>query len=89
MARQLEDLQKRIGHRFRDAALLDRALTHASYGADNNERLEFLGDGVLGCAIADELYARFPRLPEGKLTQLRAALVREEALARVARAQGL
>jgi ribonuclease-3 len=64
--------------------LLERALTHRSHGPDHNERLEFLGDGVLGCAVADELYARFPQLPEGKLTQLRASLVRRDSLARVA-----
>jgi len=74
-------LEKRIAHRFTAPRLLEQALTHRSHGADNNERLEFLGDGVLGCAVADELYARFPQLPEGKLTRLRASLVREEALA--------
>jgi len=74
-------LEKRIGHRFTAPRLLEQALTHRSHGLDNNERLEFLGDGVLGCAVADELYARFPQLPEGKLTRLRASLVREEALA--------
>jgi len=77
-------LEKRLGHRFNDARLLAQALTHRSHGADNNERLEFLGDGVLGCAVAEELYTRFPRLPEGKLTRLRASLVREDALAEVA-----
>src|SRR5688572_18972662 len=61
-----------IGHSFADGGLLQQALTHRSHGPEHNERLEFLGDGVLGCAIADELYARFPQLPEGKLTQLRA-----------------
>jgi ribonuclease-3 len=74
-------LERRLGHRFSAPRLLEQALTHRSHGPDNNERLEFLGDGVLGCAIADELYARFPRLPEGQLTRLRASLVREEALA--------
>jgi ribonuclease-3 len=78
-------LERRLGHRFSRAALLEQALTHRSHGPDNNERLEFLGDGVLGCAVADELYARFPRLSEGKLTRLRASLVREETLAEVAR----
>jgi len=78
-------LEKRLGHRFAAAELLQQALTHRSYGPQNNERLEFLGDGVLGCAVADELYARFPRLSEGKLTRLRASLVREETLAEVAR----
>ena len=77
-------LEKRLGHRFNDARLLEQALTHRSHGSDNNERLEFLGDGVLGCAVAEELYARFPHLPEGKLTRLRASLVREDALAEVA-----
>jgi ribonuclease-3 len=82
-------LEKRLGHRFASPQLLEQALTHRSRGADNNERLEFLGDGVLGCAVADELYARFPQLSEGKLTRLRASLVREEALAEVAKSLGI
>ena len=82
-------LEKRLGHRFASPRLLEQALTHRSRGADNNERLEFLGDGVLGCAVADELYARFPQLSEGKLTRLRASLVREEALAEVAQTLGM
>ena len=82
-------LERRLGHKFADPRLLEQALTHRSRGADNNERLEFLGDGVLGCAVADELYARFPQLSEGKLTRLRASLVREEALAEVGKAVGL
>ncbi len=82
-------LEGRLGHRFGDSALLEQALTHSSRGPENNERLEFLGDGVLGCAVAEVLYARFPRLPEGKLTRLRASLVREEALAEVAGELGL
>ena len=76
-------LEKRLGHRFADPRLLEQALTHRSRGPENNERLEFLGDGVLGCAMADELYARFPQLSEGKLTRLRASQLREEALAEV------
>lgn len=83
------DLERQLGHRFADPRLLEQALTHRSRGAENNERLEFLGDGVLGCAVADELYQRFPRLTEGKLTRLRASLVREEALVEVAEAIGL
>ena len=79
-----EALEKRLGHRFTDAGLLEQALTHRSYSAQNNERLEFLGDGVLGCAVAEALYRRFPQLPEGKLTQMRASLVRKEALAEIA-----
>ncbi|HEX6266680.1 MAG TPA: ribonuclease III [Burkholderiales bacterium] len=82
-------LEERLGHRFADLRLLERALTHRSRGADNNERLEFLGDGVLGCAVADELYARFPQLSEGKLTRLRASLVREETLAEVGKELGV
>jgi ribonuclease-3 len=82
-------LEERLGYRFSDPALLERALTHRSHGADHNERLEFLGDGVLGCVVADELYARYPDLAEGKLTRLRASLVREEALAEVAGLLGL
>lgn len=82
-------LETRIGHRFAGSELLQQALTHASFGADNNERLEFVGDGVLGCVVAEELYARFPQLPEGKLTRLRASLVRDETLAEVAREIGL
>ena len=82
-------LERRLGHHFANSALLEQALTHRSHGAQNNERLEFLGDGVLGCAVAEELYARFPQLPEGKLTRLRASVVREEALAEVAETFGL
>jgi ribonuclease-3 len=78
-------LQKRLGYRFRNSDLLERALTHRSFGSPNNERLEFLGDGVLGCVVAEALCARFPDLQEGRLTPLRAALVREECLAEVAR----
>lgn len=78
-------LEKRLGYRFSNPDLLEQALTHRSYGVQHNERLEFLGDGVLGCAVAEVLYTRFPQLPEGKLTRLRASLVREEALAEVAR----
>jgi len=80
------DLETRIGYRFRDGALLEQALTHRSYGSAHNERLEFLGDSVLGCVMAEALYARFPDLTEGQLTRMRAALVREEALCEAARA---
>jgi len=82
-------LAARLGHRFSAPALLEQALTHRSRGAPNNERLEFLGDGVLGCVVADELYARFPQLPEGKLTRMRAGLVREEALAEIGERLGV
>lgn len=82
-------LESRLGHRFRNAELLDQALTHRSYGSPHNERLEFLGDGVLGCVVAELLYGRFPSLSEGKLTSLRAGLVREETLFDLARRLGL
>jgi ribonuclease III len=86
---QREALERRLGHRFSSPALLEQALAHRSSGAQHNERLEFLGDGVLGCAIAEALYARFPALPEGKLTRLRAQLVRKETLSELGHALGL
>ncbi len=82
-------LEERLGHRFQCAGLLEQALTHRSSGSPHNERLEFLGDGVLDCVVAQELYARFPTLSEGDLSRLRASLVRKEALAAVAQRFGL
>ena len=82
-------LEERLGHRFLRAELLEQALTHRSFGSPHNERLEFLGDGVLGCVMAQELFARFPALSEGDLSRLRASLVRKESLAAVARELGL
>jgi ribonuclease III len=73
-------LQERLGHRFRDARLLVQALTHRSHSTPHNERLEFLGDGVLNCIVAAELYNRFANLREGELSRLRASLVREQRL---------
>ena len=84
MDTRLEALQRRIGHRFDDARLLSRALTHRSFGADHNERLEFLGDAVLSVVISSLLYERFEGSDEGDLTRVRAHLVREESLHRVA-----
>jgi ribonuclease-3 len=78
-------LESRLGYRFRDKALLEQALTHRSYGSPHNERLEFLGDGVLDCVVAEALYRRFPQQSEGKLTRLRADLVREESLGSLAK----
>jgi ribonuclease-3 len=78
-------LCRRLDYRFNDPALLARALTHRSKGGDHNERLEFLGDAVINLVIAAELYQRFPDLPEGDLTRLRASLVRKPALAALAR----
>ncbi len=82
-------LERRLGHRFEDAALLEQALTHRAHGSPNYERLEFLGDAVLGCAIAELLYQKHPTLPEGKLSRMRAGLIREESLARIARELGI
>lgn len=70
---------------FQKPELLRQALTHRSYGVNNNERLEFLGDGVLDCVIATLLYRNFPNLPEGDLSRLRAHLVKESALSELAR----
>lgn len=81
---ELSAFSERIGHTFEDAAMLRRALTHRSFGADHNERLEFLGDSVLNCAIACELYRRFPHLSEGELSRLRANMVNQPTLAAVA-----
>ena len=78
-------LSRRLGHPFQDPALLALALTHRSKSGVNNERLEFLGDSVLSFIIADALYERFPQLSEGDLTRLRATLVRQETLSRLAR----
>ncbi len=73
-----------LGHVFSDETLLVTALTHRSYGTPNNERLEFLGDGILDFVIAASLFHRFPGLPEGDLSRLRANLVRQESLHRLA-----
>lgn len=75
---------QKLGHNFSDQSLLRTALTHRSFGIPNNERLEFLGDGILDCVIAAALFHRFPNLPEGDLSRLRANLVRQEALHRLA-----
>jgi ribonuclease-3 len=74
------DLEARLGYAFRDRSLLTRALTHRSYASDHNERLEFVGDGVLNCAVAVALFHRFPRLPEGDLSRIRANLVNRDSL---------
>src|SRR5438045_600083 len=78
-----------LGHAFRRPELLSQALTHRSFGAGNNERLEFVGDAVLDCAIAVVLYRRFPDAPEGELSRLRASLVNGETLARLGASLGL
>ena len=86
---RLDALQKRLGHTYSEQALLSRALTHRSFGADHNERLEFLGDAVLNLAISSLLFERFGGSDEGDLTRVRAHLVREESLHRAALTLGL
>lgn len=85
------ELEEALGYRFRDPALLTNALTHSSYANErwheslaSNERLEFLGDSILGMTVAEYLYHRFPDRPEGELTRMRADLVCETTLAAVA-----
>lgn len=84
----LEGFSLRIGYRFNDPGLLRRALTHRSYGTANNERLEFLGDSVVNCAVALELYRKFPQLSEGDLSRLRASLVSQPSLLAIAQSFG-
>jgi len=93
---ELATLQKTLGIFFKDPSLLKQALVHSSYVNENpslaptsNERLEFLGDAVLGLIVAEKLYQDYPDLTEGKMTKLRAALVRRDTLTRMARATGL
>lgn len=92
----METLENSLGYRFRDPALLDEALRHSSYANEHrndavqsNERLEFLGDSVLGFVTAEFLFTRYPDLPEGDLTRMRAALVCEKSLHEVAQRLGL
>ena len=92
----MRTLEEKLGYTFKNKALLENALQHSSYanehrnaGTRSNERLEFLGDAVLGVVTADYLYRRHPDLPEGDLTRIRAALVCEESLHEVARSLGL
>jgi len=89
MDSRLDALQQRLGHRFNDARLLQRALTHRSFGADHNERLEFLGDAVLSLAVSALLFERFAGSDEGDLTRVRAHLVREDSLHKAALQLGL
>ncbi len=86
---RIDVLEQRLGYGFRNKALLEQALTHRSFGTPHNERLEFLGDSVLGCVVAHSLLDRFPEASEGELSRLRASLVRRDALATVASALGL
>ena len=92
----METLEARIGYTFHDRRLLQNALMHSSYANENrargctsNERLEFLGDSVLGMVTATRLYRLYPDMPEGKLSRLRAELVCEQSLHAVALELGL
>lgn len=80
MVRTSESLCRQLGYVFKDPGLLERALTHRSYAPQHYERLEFLGDSVLGCVIAKYLYSEFPDLTEGDLSRLRSNLVKESTL---------
>ncbi|MEK9941616.1 MAG: ribonuclease III [Gammaproteobacteria bacterium] len=84
-----EALQSALGYRFKDKSLLEAALRHRSLGARHNERLEFLGDSVIGLIVSDALFKADPDASEGRLTRLRARLVRKTTLADVAREIGL
>jgi ribonuclease-3 len=84
----LDGFSRTIGYRFNDPELLLRALTHRSYTAEHNERLEFLGDSVVNCAVALQLYRKFPLLTEGELSRLRASLVSQPSLAAIASVSG-
>lgn len=85
MTPELDPLVGNLQHEFQSLSLLQQALTHRSASNTNNERLEFLGDAVLGLVIADALYARYPRATEGELSRLRATLVKKPTLAGIAR----
>jgi ribonuclease-3 len=85
----LTALQERLQHRFSDAHLLLRSVTHRSFSIDHNERLEFLGDSVLNLAVADLLFRRLSALPEGDLSRVRANLVKQDTLHRLAVELGL
>jgi ribonuclease-3 len=84
MAVSTAPLEARLGHIWQQRELLTQALTHRSFSARNNERLEFLGDGVLNCVIGLMLYQRFPEQPEGRLSRLRANLVNQDSLHEIA-----
>ncbi len=81
----LDLLEKRLNYTFQSSNLLRQAVTHRSMGSQNNERLEFLGDSILGFVVSEMLYHHYPDVPEGDLSRLRARLVRGESLAEIAR----
>ena len=81
----LDDLQSRLAYRFKDIGFLESALTHRSMGPAHNERLEFLGDSIVNFVVAEALFRRYPEAREGKLTRMRASLVRGQSLSQLAR----
>ena len=81
----MDKLQKNISYQFNNIDLLKQAMTHRSVSKNNNERLEFLGDSILGCIISQELYQRFPLIDEGQLSRLRSHLVRKKTLVKLAK----
>jgi ribonuclease III len=85
VANNIGQLQKRLGYQFIDPDLLILALSHRSVAAENNERLEFLGDSILGLVVTDFLYREFPQAREGDLSRMRSHIVRGESLAEVAK----
>jgi ribonuclease-3 len=89
MDHRFDALQRQLGHTFADAGLLSLAVTHRSFSSEHNERLEFLGDAVLSLAVSSLLYERFAGSDEGDLTRVRAHLVREDSLHKVALRLGL
>jgi len=89
MQKPLAPLMRKIGYQFQEPALLEQALTHRSCKGQHNERLEFLGDALLGLVIAEALFARFPETREGDLTRMRSALVKGVTLASIAQELGL
>ena len=84
LSTELQSLQNRLQHSFKEPALLQRAVTHRSFSADHNERLEFLGDSVLSLAVSTMLYRRLRDLPEGDLSRMRANLVKQDSLHAIA-----
>jgi ribonuclease-3 len=84
MSASASAVAERIGYAFNDTALLTQALTHRSFGTPHNERLEFLGDALLNLAIANLIFDKFPAMPEGELSRLRANLVNQASLAVIA-----
>ncbi|MCR5535857.1 MAG: ribonuclease III [Succinivibrio sp.] len=81
----LQQIETKIGYAFQDINLLNQALTHRSFGPNHNERLEYIGDAILGVIIAKQLFDQFKDCPEGDLTRMRSTLVRETTLAEIAR----